>query len=90
MSDLRATEELLKRRDLNHRQLALLGHALRHPDADYTYKSHATSHRVVRQSARHDLLDLVDKGLLTQSKVGKVVHFHPVADLETVAASPTA
>ena len=40
MHELRETEELLRRSDLNYRQLALLSHALRHPDGDYTYQSH--------------------------------------------------
>jgi Fic family protein len=81
MRDLRETEELLRRSDLNHRQLALLSYALRHPDAGFTYRSHARSHRVVRQTARRDLLELVDKGLLAASRVGRAVHFRPVPDL---------
>ncbi len=79
--DLRETEELLRRSDLNHRQLALLSYALRHPDADFTYLSHARSHRVVRQSARRDLLELVDKGFLQASRIKRAVHFRPVPDL---------
>ncbi len=81
MRDLRETEELLRRSDLNHRQLALLSYALRHPDADFTYLSHARSHRVVRQSARRDLLELVDKGFLQASRIKRAVHFRPVPDL---------
>lgn len=37
---------------LNHRQRAVLGHALRHPKYRYTYKSYANSHGVVLQTAR--------------------------------------
>lgn len=81
MRELQQTERLLQRSELNHRQLALLSHALRHPDADYTYHSHATSHRVVRQSARRDLLELAEQGYLQQRKVGRTVHFRPVEDL---------
>jgi len=81
MRELQQTERLLRRSELNHRQLALLGHALRHPDADYTYQSHATSHRVVRQSARRDLLELADEGYLQQRRVGRTVHFRPVENL---------
>jgi Fic family protein len=81
MRELRETEEVLRRSDLNHRQLALLGYALRHPDADFTYVSHASSHRVVRQSARRDLLELVDKGFLLPRRIGRAMHFRPVPDL---------
>lgn len=86
MRDLRETEDLLRRSDLNHRQLALLSYALRHPEADFTYLSHARSHRVVRQSARRDLLELADKGFLQASRVGRAVHFRPVRDLASRVA----
>ena len=56
---------------LNHRQRALLGHALRHPRYRYTYRSHATSHDVVLQTARADLLDLTFHGLLDASIEGR-------------------
>lgn len=88
ITELRVTEEILRRTDLNNRQLAVLSHALRHPDAEYTYMSHARSHRVVRQSARNDLLDLVAKGLLTKSQIGRTVHFRPVPELPRVAVRP--
>ena len=66
---------------LNHRQIALLGHALRHPDAEYTIQAHRTSHGVVYQTARTDLLDLVDRGLLDKSRRGRSFILRPVADL---------
>lgn len=89
MHELRETGELLRRSDLNHRQLALLGHALRHPDANYTYQSHARSHRVARQSARKDLLSLRDMGFLTMARIGRAVHFRPARDLSgRVAGAP--
>jgi len=81
MHELRETEELLRRSDLNYRQLALLSHALRHPDGDYTYQSHARSHRVARQSARKDLLALQGKGFLTVTRVARAMHFRPARDL---------
>jgi len=68
---------------LNHRQLALLSHALRHPDAEYTVRSHRASHNVVHQTARADLYDLVyEKGLLTAGKSGRSYYFRPVPDLQ--------
>ena len=56
---------------LNHRQRALLGHALRHPGYRYTYQSHRTSHGVVLQTARTDLLDLLSVGLLDGGMEGR-------------------
>lgn len=66
----------------NHRQRLLINHALRHPNQIYTIESHKNSHNVVYQTARTDLLTLVDKGLLTSSKQGKTYRFRPAPDLE--------
>jgi len=81
--------ELLKRTDLNHRQVALLTHALRHADAEYTFQSHARSHRVVRQSARTDLIDLERRNLLERRRVGRQYVFVPVPDLRASLAGPS-
>ena len=78
---VRETERLLRQADLNHRQIALLSHALRHPDAEYTFRSHQTSHGVVYQSARTDLLALEQRGLLERRTVGQRFVFRPVTDL---------
>ncbi|MCP5279070.1 MAG: Fic family protein [Thiobacillus sp.] len=72
--ELRATEKLLRSVELrarcNHRQIALLGHALKHEDAIYTVESHRASHAIAYATARSDLLALVDMGLLHESKQG--------------------
>lgn len=68
---------------LNHRQQTLIGHALRHPHQRYTFRSHQMSHNVVYQTARTDLLNLEQRGLLAGRKVGRTWHFTPVPDLET-------
>jgi len=68
--------------DLNHRQIRLLGHALRHPGFRYTVRSHQTSHRVVTNTARADLVDLADRGLLVQSKQGRQHVFIAPRDLD--------
>lgn len=47
MREVREVEHMLRSVPLNHRQLALLGHALRYPDATYTFASHANSNDVV-------------------------------------------
>jgi len=67
---------------LNHRQRALLGHALRHPHHRYTIESHRVSHDVVYQTARRDLLELAELGLLRSGKIGKTWHFTPAEDLD--------
>lgn len=81
MEEKREIERMLRRSNLNHRQIALVSHALRHLDADYTFRSHQRSHGVVYQSARNDLLDLEGRGLLTRVEVGQTFHFRPVQDL---------
>lgn len=80
--EIRAVEKLLKpSAGMNHRQLALLGHALRHPAGRYTYESHQSSHEVVYQTARTDLLDLEGRGLLIKRKIGPRFVFSPAPDL---------
>ena len=66
---------------LNYRQRDLLGHALRHPGQTVTIESHQNSHRVAYQTARTDLLDLADRGLMVKRKVGKTWVFTPSIDL---------
>ena len=67
--------------DFNHRQLALLTHALRHPHQRYTLDSHRVSHGVSRQTARNDFTGLVEAGLLTEKRVSRRLIFRPVPDL---------
>lgn len=54
--------------DLNHRQLSLLSHALRHPRSRYSNQTHQRSHQVAYATARADLLDLVSRGLLDEKR----------------------
>jgi len=67
--------------DLNHRQRALLDHALRNPAQIYTFQSHQNSHGITYVTARTDLLELVKKKLLTEIKHGKQRGFIPAHDL---------
>jgi Fic family protein len=78
----RVQSELRGMATLNHRQRDLIIHAVRHPGFIYTYESHRTSHGVVHQTARTDLLNLVKRGLLKQKKKGRNWQFVPVPDLE--------
>jgi Fic family protein len=65
----------------NHRQLALLEHATRNPDAHYTMQSHARSHNTSLETGRHDLLALTSKGLLRRQKIGRMYYYLPVDGL---------
>lgn len=65
----------------NHRQRALISHALRHPHQRYTIESHKVSHNVVYQTARTDLLELEERKLLQKVKVGKTFYFVPTKDV---------
>ena len=82
--EVRVVKEIVREAgDLNHRQLAVLGHALRHPGARYTIESHKNSHNVVYQTARTDLLRLAEMRLLTQWKSGRSYQFAAPRDLAT-------
>jgi Fic family protein len=67
---------------LNHRQRALLQHALKHPGGfTYTIESHKNSNRISYSTAHSDLLDLAARGLLRQRKLGRGFVFTPAPDL---------
>src|SRR5262249_25058502 len=54
-AELKAVElELRGMTQLNHRQRALISHALRHPQHRYTIDGHRVSHNVVYETARLD------------------------------------
>jgi Fic family protein len=80
--EIRNVEQLLKRSPhFNHRQLALLGYALRTPDGSFTFRTHAESHGVTHETARNDLLPLVKKGLLERNTIRGRHIFTPQPDL---------
>jgi Fic family protein len=84
MEAIRAAQSLLKQAGaFNHRQLALLSHALRDHYAQYTVTSHANSHDITRQTARNDLAELAALGFLVATKVGNGFAYHPPADIGT-------
>jgi Fic family protein len=87
MGEVRKTVHLLRESTLNHRQVALLTHALAHADAEYTVHSHSTIHRVTNQCARTDLLDLEARGYLRRNQVGKKFVFHPASDVPALIAA---
>jgi Fic family protein len=89
VNQIQAVEKRLRgRSNYNHRQLALLSHALRHPGAKYTIKSHRTSHNVAYATARQDLLTLADDNLLESRRAGKkTLEFFAPDDLSTRVAA---
>ena len=68
-------------RRFNHRQLAVLQHAIKNPHAQYTVASHAGSHNVVPQTARMDLQGLEQQKLLTKVSLKRGHAWRPAADL---------
>lgn len=66
---------------LNHRQRALLLHALKNPSRSFRIAEHQSHHQIAYQSARSDLLNLVHLGLLRKRHQGKAFVFQSVPDL---------
>lgn len=82
-AEVREVEQLLKSGDFNYRQLALLSYALKHPGAEFTIESHRRSHNVVYQTARSDLLSLVQQGYLQKRTRGRTYIFRAPHDIAT-------
>jgi Fic family protein len=90
IAEVQDVEQLLQADgELNGRQLALLIDAIRHPDASYSFDSHAANHRVTHETARSDLRPLVERGLLVRRRKGRKHIFEPAPDLpERLKESP--
>jgi Fic family protein len=70
--ELHDSEKLLRGWEyLNHRQHALIIHALRHPGTLYSVEGHQRSHNTVYETARRDILGLSGIGLLAIAKKGR-------------------
>lgn len=87
-TEMRNAEEMVRRAtrirgEFNHRQLAVIQHAAKNPEARYTLSSHRRSHGISYQTARTDLLKLVSEHLLDQVKVGRAFTFVPSRDLHS-------
>jgi Fic family protein len=85
--EIREVDDLVRRSralraELNARQLDLLTHALKRPDAVYTIDSHRRAHEVAYATARSDLLQLAGRGLLEQRKRGRAHVFVVPRDLQ--------
>ena len=64
-AEIRASDQF------NHRQTEIIRHALKHPGHRYTFESHRGSHNISYQTARTDLLQMHEKGLLERRKKGR-------------------
>ena len=72
MKEVRKAETLVRAdAGFNHRQVALLGNALRTGDHLYTARGHGQTHGVTAETARTDLIGLEQRGLLQRRKVGR-------------------
>lgn len=85
--EIRTVEKILKKSPhlkelLNYRQIALLNRALKKPNSIYYVESHRSSHNITYQTARTDLLKLVELKLLDKTKIGKAFAFISPEDLK--------
>ena len=77
VKEVAEVEAAIKDADFNHRQLAVLSDALRNPDRAYSFYSHAATHNVTHETARHDLMQLSRRGLLLRRRLGRRYQFRP-------------
>jgi Fic family protein len=68
--------------ELNHRQQALISHAVRHPGFVYYIAGHQTRQGITYATARSDLLKLAKSKLFEQKKIGRTFVFVAPKDIE--------
>ena len=71
----------------NHRQVLLLSHALRRPGFRYSVRTHQVSHGVSANTARTDLRNLAEAGLLVPTKRRRRAEYIAPRDLEELAGA---
>lgn len=74
--------QLNNRMAFNHRQKALIAHALKNHDTIYSIESHRLSHQISYATSRADLMKLEELDLLRQFKVGKGFRYKAVEHLQ--------
>ncbi|HST55044.1 MAG TPA: Fic family protein [Solirubrobacteraceae bacterium] len=80
--EIKDVEQLVKgSAHFNQRQLAVLSDAVRDPGARHTFGSHAASHGVTHETARTDLQQLLERGLLERNREGRRFIFSPAPGL---------
>lgn len=67
---------------INHRQRAILLNAMKNPGKRFTIEMHRKSHGTSYQTARTDLLGLVDSGFMKQFREGKAFVFSAAEGLQ--------
>ena len=85
--EIKSVEALIKnshtlQKLLNHRQIALINRALKKPEATFYIESHRGAHNITYDTARTDLLKLVDLGLLVKLKQGRAFVFSAANELD--------
>jgi len=86
-NELKTVERLIKKSPelqklLNYRQIALINRALKRPEAVFYIESHRGAHNVTYDTARTDLLKLIELGLLEKTKIGKAFAFSATENLK--------
>lgn len=82
VAETREIEAMLRgSSNLNHRQLTIIGDALRDPTEPFTVKAQQGRHGVTYESARSDLVALEKLGLFKKRRVSKKHVFTAVPDL---------
>lgn len=72
--------------DLNRRQRALVTRVLREPDGPVSFKGHQAENEITAMTARTDILELVELGLLTSRLDGRQRIFFAAPDIDEVLA----
>jgi Fic family protein len=80
-AEIRELERTLSVPGLNARQLAIIQRAIKHPKQIFTFQSHRESHGISLQTARTDILELVDRGFLVDRNMRYPRQFMPAKDI---------
>ena len=82
VEDRRKVFSLVVNQDFNERQIDIIKDFLRDKDQTISIKEIESKFGIANQTARTDLLDLVDKGYIRVRTMGRKMIFFPIEDLE--------
>jgi Fic family protein len=82
VEDRRKVFSLIVNQDFNERQIDIIKDFLRDKDQTISIKEIESKFGIANQTARTDLLDLVDKGYIRVRTMGRKMIFFPIEDLE--------
>ncbi|WP_159468674.1 Fic family protein [Dyadobacter sp. 3J3] len=82
VEDRRKVFSLIVNQDFNERQIDIIKDFLRDKDQTISIKEIESKFGIANQTARTDLLDLVDKGYIKVRTMGRKMIFFPIEDLE--------